>query len=166
MLEGKARLLKFKMRFWLFILSFLVLYAAGGRKIAVPYGVAFTNNWVPITILTLILDSVQIFFFYHIYTKSAEKIRMLRGFGVKTKKKLKKSKVLAWAKNFGNSGVFILSMLPSFGGGIWSSVLLAFVLKTDKKISYLLILTGSLVGIAILAILSHGVIQSIINLIH
>jgi len=154
------------MKFWLFILSFLILYAAGGRKIAIPYGVAFTNSWVLITVLALALDFMQIFFFYFIYSKSTEKIKILKKFGAKTKKKLKKSKVLAWARKFGSLGVFALSTLPSFGGGIWSAVLLAFVLKIDKKISYSLILAGSLIGIAFLALLSHGVIQSIINLIH
>lgn len=151
---------------WFFISSFLILYVAGGRKLAIPYGVALTNNWVSITILTFVLDSLQIFFFYYIYSKGDIGIKMLSKLRLKAKKKIKESRILIWAKNLGKLGVFVLSMLPLFGGGIWSAVLLAFLFKIDKKVSYLIIMAGSLIGIAFLALLSHGVIQTIISLIH
>lgn len=152
-----------KMNFWVFIIGFLILYAAGGRKIAIPYGVAFTN-WVFVAILTLILDFLQIILFYYIYSKTFE-IGILKKFSARIREELGKSKTLAWAKNLGKLGVLTLSMLPSFGGGIWSAVLLAFMLRIDKKIAWLLIITGSLIGISIFAILSNGAIHYFMSLI-
>lgn len=166
MWEEEEKLSIFKMNLGFFISSFLILYVTGGRKFAIPYGVALTNNWAVISSLTFVLDSLQIFFFYYIYSRGDAGIKMLSKVRHKAKKKIKEFGVLIWARNFGKLGVFVLSMLPSFGGGIWSAVLLAFLLKIDKKISYLLIMTGSLIGIFSLALLSHSVIQTIINLIH
>lgn len=152
------------MKFWLFILSFLILYIAGGRKIAVPYGVAFPNNLFQTIILTTMFDFLQIPLFYFIYRKSDKGLGILKK--LKFVHKKRKPKIFRWAKKFGVAGVFILAALPSFGGGIWTSVLLAFLLRIDKKVSYLLIMLGSLIGITFLAFLSHGIIQSIISLIH
>ncbi len=153
------------MEFLLFILSFLVAYIVGGRKIAIPYGVAVMGNpWLTI-LLTLILDLIQIPLFYFIYSESNKKIKMLRKVRARGKKEMKESKVARWAKKFGVAGVFVLSMLPSFGGGIWTAVLLAFILKIDRKISYAIIAIGSLIGITLTGLLSHGIIQSIINFI-
>jgi uncharacterized membrane protein len=154
------------MRFWFFIFSFLVLYTLGGRKLAVPYGVAFPNNLWQTIILTLALDFIQISMFYFIYDKSVAKLKVVSRLRVESKKRIEKSRTVQWAKNFGLIGVFILSTLPSFGGGIWSAVLLAFLLKANKKIAYLTILTGSLIGITLLAFFSHGIIQAILSFIH
>lgn len=160
--------MRFKMRFGLFILSFMILYLAGGRKIAVPYGVALTSNPWLIVSLTLAADLLQIPFFYFVYG-TGKKIFFLRQFKIDRKSgkaRIKKYTIWNFVQRLGNGGIFILASLPSFGGGIWSSVLLAFLLKTDKKVVFFLIAVGSFIGITLLAFLSHGIIQSIINLIH
>ncbi|MFH1248723.1 MAG: small multi-drug export protein [archaeon] len=146
--------------FFLFFFIFASTYILGGRKMGIPYGIAATSNPLIIIILSLCLDLLQIPIFYFIY--SQEKIRLSKNIHVhakKEKKDIKDSKAWKWARRLGASGVFLLSTMPSFGGGIWSSVLLAFTLKLNKKVSYFLILSGSLLGISVLAFFSSAVIE-------
>jgi len=149
------------------MLGFLLLYAVGGRKIAVPYGIALTNNPWLVILFTAIADFFQIPFFYFIYS-TGKKIVFLdkvRIDATAEKAKIKRYAIWNSVKKLGNTGIFVLSMLPSFGGGIWSSVLLAFLLKTNKNLAYLLIVIGSLIGIIFLAFFSQGVIQGILSLL-
>lgn len=149
------------MKFSLFIFGFIVAYIFGGRKIAVPYGIAITNNVWLTAALTLTLDLIQIPIFYFIYA-TGKKISLLRKAKIDAKnrkQKIKHYRLLNWAKKSGSMGIFIVSMLPSFGGGIWSAVLLAFILKTDKRLMYLIITLGSLIGTVILAFAAQGIIN-------
>ncbi len=147
----------------LFVFGFIAAYILGGRKIAIPYGIALTQSlWLPIT-LTVILDILEIPLFYFIYSKGG-RIKALKNAKIDAKshkEKIKRYEAWHWAKELGTPGIFIISMLPSFGGGIWSSVLLAFMMKTDKKLAYFLIIAGSLVGTMFIAFFMHGIINFI-----
>nr|QBM01391.1 hypothetical protein [uncultured archaeon] len=147
----------------LFIFGFIAAYILGGRKIAIPYGIALTQSmWLTIT-LTVILDILEIPLFYFIYGKG-RRMKALKNAKIDSKshkERIKRYEVWHWAKELGTPGIFIISLLPSFGGGIWSSVLLAFMLKTEKKLAYFLIIAGSIVGTMFIAFFTHGIINFI-----
>lgn len=151
------------MNFFIFLATFIAAYILGGRKIGIPYGIAMTSSPWLVIFLSLLLELIQIPFFYSLYGKSRD-IKWLERFhhhAKKGRKKLKESKSWKWARRFGTAGIFLISSLPSFGGGIWSSVLLAFMLKTDKKVSYFMILSGSFICIFSLAYFSHIILSFI-----
>lgn len=143
----------------IYALGFIAAYLLGGRKVGVPLAVAVIGSpWI-VTIIICMLDFAQIPLFYYLYEKS----RKVRLFNIKINAKdnreiIKKYRIWRIIRRFGTGGIFILSALPSFGGGIWSSVLLAYMLKTEKKVAYLLIITGTIAGIIFLAFFSQGLI--------
>ncbi|MFH0831331.1 MAG: small multi-drug export protein [archaeon] len=148
-------------------MGFMLLYAAGGRKIAVPYGVAITQNPWLIILITTAADTLQIPLFFFIYS-AGKKVVFFRRIRINLsfeESKIKRHAIWGFVRNLGCGGIFLLSMLPSFGGGVWSSVLLAFILKTRKKTAYALIALGSFIGIVLLAFFSQGIIQGIISLL-
>lgn len=149
------------MEFGLFLLSFLGVYLVGGRKVAVPYGIAFSNSVLLVILITLALDLLQVPFYYFIFSSISEKIPLIRRFRINQEMRIKKFKVWKLALKYGKIGVLVVALLPSFGGGVWTAVLLSFILKLDKKISFLLIFLGSLVGITILALCTQGIISLI-----
>ncbi len=88
----------------------------------------------------------------------ATSIRPLARFKAKLIAKSEKGaagKLLGWARRYGVIGVFLVAALPFFGGGVWTGVLLAYVLGLRKTVSYSALLLGCLVGIALLALGVH-----------
>ena len=142
----------------LVILSFIAIYLLFGRKIAVPYAVFVFHNIFSVIAVTFILEFLQIPLFYFVLEKSSN-IRIFKNIRDKMNSRLKKGtpekKIIRWARHFGDAGVFIVSALPSFGGGIMTATFLSFILKLEKKKSYLLILSGSLLCIIFLAFGTH-----------
>ncbi len=49
----------------------------------------------------------------------------------------------AWVHSMGAFGVFVIAVLPGFGGGIWSAVLLAHSLKMRKVFGAVVIICAS-----------------------
>lgn len=55
-----------------------------------------------------------------------------------------------WTASLGGLGVFIVALLPTFGGGMWSAVFLAYGLRLRKTWGYFLMAAGSLVSYVVL----------------
>jgi len=141
----------------LFIFTFLIVYIIGGRKISIPYSIAVLRNiWLTIVFIFL-LDMLQVLLYYFLLYLAINKVKWVANFLKKQEKRLKTHRVWKHAREYGKIGIFILASLPSFGGGILSSMLLSFVLRIDKKVSFLLIAIGSLLGISLLAFLSSSI---------
>ncbi|MHC1604377.1 MAG: small multi-drug export protein [Candidatus Methanofastidiosia archaeon] len=138
---------------YLFI-SFLVAHIALGRKISIPYGMAAGGNMLLITVSAFILDIIQIPFFLYVYTHTSNipilqkiKVRMMQ-----RSEGLEQSRFIKWAKRMGKIGTIIVAAIPFQGGGMWSGVLLAYILKLKKWQTYLLLSFGSLLGCIIMAV--------------
>ncbi|OIN97539.1 hypothetical protein AUJ66_02920 [Candidatus Desantisbacteria bacterium CG1_02_38_46] len=130
---------------------FLLLYIFGSRIIFIPAGMAFGVGKYVILFLVFFLDILQIPFYFYIYEKGASKIKFLS--------KMESSKLLKFAQSLGSFGVVLVAAMPAFGGGMWSSVLISFLLGLDRKKSILLLALGSLLG-------CMGVVFGIDGLIH
>lgn len=143
---------------FLIILSFIALYFLFGRKIGVPYAVFLFHNIFTVIAISFVFEFLQIPLFYFVLEKSS-RIRIFKNIREKMNSRLEKGtpekKIIRWARHFGNAGIFIVSALPSFGGGIMTATFLSFILKAEKKRSYLLILSGSLLCIIFLAFGTH-----------
>jgi len=115
------------------------------------------NLWVVLPFI-LLLDAIQIPFYFYLYNMGTTSIRPLARFKAKLIAKSEKGaagKLLGWARRYGVVGVFLVAALPFFGGGVWTGVLLAYVLGLKKIVSYSALLLGCLVGITILALGVH-----------
>ncbi len=51
-----------------------------------------------------------------------------------------------WTASLGGLGVFVVALLPTLGGGMWSAVFLAYGLRIRKTWGYFLMAAGSLVS--------------------
>jgi len=135
------------------LISFFFIHIGLGRKISIPYAIALGFNEYYILIFAVLLDVLQIPIFIYIYTHTSKipLIRRLKSMIEKRSENLEESKIMKWAKNFGKLGTLMLSAMPFQGGGMWSGVLMAFVLKLERIQMYLLLTIGSILGCSIMA---------------
>jgi len=135
------------------IVSFFFIHIGLGRKISIPYAIALGLGVYYVLASAIFLDVVQIPLFIYIYTHTS-KIPIIKNFKSRIERRsesLEESKMLKWAKRFGNLGTVLLSAMPFQGGGMWSGVLLAYILKLDKRLMYILLSIGSIIGCSIMA---------------
>ena len=95
-----------------------------------------------------ILDVIQIPFFYWLYENSAAVLnrlppRMQSWLG----KDWSGTALGRWTSSLGGLGVFLIATLPTFGGGMWSAVFIAYGLHLRKSWSFFLMALGSLTSI-------------------
>lgn len=166
-------------KFILKVLLLIFTHIVASRLISIPVAVAFFVKWYIAVIFIFIMDVVQIPFYYFIY-ESPRKIkfvmvrirlwrwRLLRFYKrekVTRKDRKWQASLLKKAQRLGSWGVVFISAMPSLGGGMWSGVLLAHLLKLDKKRSYYLLSLGSLVSCLVLALGFGGIKALIVHLI-
>jgi uncharacterized membrane protein len=134
----------------------------GNRIIATVIGV-----WLQIPPLGLLaeliaLDVVQIPMFYWLYDNSERLLsrlptRISRFF----QRKPKSAERGRWAGRLGHLGVGLLTALPTFGGGMWSGVFLAYGLKLDRRLSYLTLTLGSAVSYLVIYWIADTLVSAI-----
>ena len=129
----------------------LFLYILGSRIIFIPAGMAIGIGKYVILFLVFFLDMLQIPLYFYIYEKGASKLKFLS--------KMENSRFLKFARSLGSFGVVLVAAMPAFGGGMWSSVLISFLLGLDRRKSILLLALGSFLGCVL-------VIYGIDGLIH
>jgi len=146
-----------------FVIYFIPLYILGGRPVALlsaqflGYKITFL---LPVIVL---LDTIQIPFFYHLYgaiSKSAL-MRRLKNRAGKKEKRFLKSRVLRWTQLMGMPGVVAVTMTPMKGCGMWSGVLLSNLMKLSKSKSYPLLILGSVLGCLFLYGIGEAALQVI-----
>jgi uncharacterized membrane protein len=142
------------MRVYLFIFSFIFIHIFLGRKISIPYGVALGINPYMVGVEAFLLDVIQIPFFYHLYEHSTRIsiVASLKRWSDERQRNLEKSRLFTLAKKSGKLGIIIISASPLQGGGMWSGVLMTFLLNFPKRESYILNILGSILGCAILVV--------------
>ena len=161
-----------------FIIKTLVLiitHIFASRLISIPVAVALFIKWYIAVIFIFIMDLAQVPLFYYVY-ESPQKIKYLmarlRLWRMRLQRLYKRETItrrdrnwqallLKRAQRLGQWGVVFVSAMPSLGGGMWSGVLLAHLLKLNKKRSYLLLAAGSLISCLVLA-LGFGGIKALI----
>jgi uncharacterized membrane protein len=129
---------------------FLLLYIAGSRIIFIPAGMALGIGKYAILFIVFFLDILQIPLFFYIYEKGTSDIKILSYLYSKfpSKEKMENSKLLKFAHSLGSFGVVLVAAIPAFGGGMWSSVLISFLLGLDRRKSFALLALGSFIGCA------------------
>jgi uncharacterized membrane protein len=142
------------MRVYLFIFSFIFIHIFLGRKISIPYGVALGINPYMVGAEAFLLDVIQIPFFYHLYEHSTRIsiVASLKRKSEERQRNLEKSRLFTLAKNSGRLGIIIISASPLQGGGMWSGVLMTFLLNLPKRESYVLNILGSILGCVVLVV--------------
>lgn len=157
-----------------FILKLLLLtftHTVASRLISIPIAIALFEKWYLAVLFIFILDIIQIPAFYFLY-ESPQKIKFIlvrfRYWRMKLNRLYKKEKltrkdrtwqasILKRAQKLGQWGVIFVAAMPSLGGGMWSGVLLAHLLKINKKRSYVLIGSASLMSCLVLALGFGGI---------
>lgn len=140
---------------------FLLLYIFGSRIVFIPAGMALGMGKYVILFTVFLLDVLQIPLYFYIYEKGTSKIKFLSYLFSKlpSKEKVENYRFLKFARSLGGFGVVLVAAMPSFGGGMWSSVLLSFLLGLDRKKSILLLALGSLLGCIIVIYGLEGLID-------
>ncbi len=153
------------MNLFAFLIAFFALYILFGRKVAVPWGAVVYPNLFAVLAISFLFESLQLHFFYSLYDKGITKIPFFMWikhhlFGSLDREN-KKTKLFRWAKKVGWQGVFIISLLPSFGGGILTAALLVCILRLDRRISYFVVLSGGILSNTALALGTRGILNLI-----
>lgn len=152
-------------KFLLKILLLILTHTVSNRLISIPLAVGLFAKWYLAVLFIFVMDIIQIPFFYFIY-ESPQKIKffvvryrywrkrintLYKREKITRKARSWEANILKRAQKLGSWGVAIVSALPSFGGGMWSGVLLAHLLKLNKRKSYLFLGLGSLISCMLLS---------------
>jgi len=139
------------------ILTELVL----GKKVSIIYGLGIGLPLLVVISLVFIWEFLQIPIFYFIFDKASIKIKFLERFKNRMIERTKKQKIFIKLKKYGLVGVALLAIYPFIGGGTLSSVLLANILRLNKKKVYLIISICIIISLLILAGISIPIIKLI-----
>lgn len=167
-------------KFILKTLAVIITHIVASRLISIPIAVAMFVKWYIAVLFIFSMDLAQVPLFYYLYERP-KKIRFITArlrlwrqrwnrTGYKKRRIIREDRnwqalVLKRAQKFGQWGVLLVSAMPSLGGGMWTGVLLAHLLKLDKKRSYVLLSAGSLTSCLILALGFGGIKTLIIHLL-
>lgn len=145
-----------------FVIYFIPLYIVGGRPVAILSAQFLGFKMVFLLPVVVVLDTLQIPMFYHIYgtISNSALMRKLHERIKKREKRLRESKAFHWIQIMGIPGVVAITMTPLKGCGMWSGVLFSEILKLPKKTSYPLLIVGSILG----CILIFGVGEAVLQL--
>lgn len=141
-------------------LIFSFLYIVGSRVVFIPAGMALGIGKYVVLVIVFLLDILQIPFYFFIYEKGATKIKFLAALYSKlpTKEQMERSGLLKFARSLGSFGVVLTAAMPAFGGGMWTAVLISYLLNIDRKKSIILLAIGSLIGCLIVVYGFEGIL--------
>lgn len=136
-------------------LAFLGAYAISNRLLAIPIGIGLGIPVWAVGVGTFVFDLFQIALYDWIYHHGGRMWRAARGLH-ETEEKISHAH---WLARFGHAGVAVLAALPTFGGGIWTAVLLArhFHLRDGPKVGWIAV--GSLIGILAVLLPALGILH-------
>ena len=144
-----------------FVIYFIPLYILGGRPVAILSAQFLGFKIFFLLPVVVLLDTLQIPMFYHIYD-SISKSALMERLNQRTMKKesrLRDSKLFQRMQLMGMPGVVAITMTPLKGCGMWSGVLLSKFLKLPKQTSYPLLIVGSILGCIFVFGVGEAVLQ-------
>jgi uncharacterized membrane protein len=119
----------------------------GNRIFAVLAGLWLRVPGAGLLTLLLVLDVVQIPFYYWLYENGSAALERLpaslRGW---FSKDWSGSFLGKWTASLGGLGVMMVAAMPTLGGGMWSATFLAYGLGLRKRFGYLWMMLGSAVS--------------------
>jgi hypothetical protein len=121
------------------------------RIFAILLGLVFRvpATWLLPTVI--LLDLAQIPLFYWLYENSGKVLaRLPARIRPWLNRDWNAGRLGRWTASLGGLGVFLIAALPTFGGGMWSAVFLAYGLRLKKAVSYGLIALGSIASYLVL----------------
>lgn len=135
--------------------AFFLAYVFGNRLVAIPLGIVLGLPAPLVAGASILADFLQIALFDRIYHHGGRWLAFRRGGAHDTREP---RRTAAWIAHMGRGGVAVLAALPTFGGGVWSAVLLArgFRMSLPEKFAY--IGAGALAGTLLVVAPSEGVI--------
>jgi len=113
------------------------------RIVAVSIGLWFRVPPGFLLGILLFIDVMQIPFYLRLYEHGFALLDGVPFFKSLSRRDWSKSALGKWAMPLGGVGVMLVSALPTFGGGIWSSAFLAHGLGLKKRAGYAWIGLGS-----------------------
>jgi uncharacterized membrane protein len=130
------------------LLIFLITYTIGSRIVSIPMALALKFPRFIVLLMVFILDVLQIPMFFQLYDKGFPRIPLINKLldMLPTKEKVENSAVGRKAQKLGSWGIIFISAVPTFGGGIWSAVLVAHILHLSTRRSFVYIAIGSLIS--------------------
>ena len=150
----------------LFLLILHSIRSAGGYiftpLFSGPLGFIFGLGKWGVLFFVYSFNVLQILFFPKVLHKASAYSKFKKIFGFENINELeRKHKLVRNLEKRGILGVFILSMLPMYAGGIWAALLVSetFGYKKSKSLPY--IFTGSFVGCFITVFGIYGIITSV-----
>ena len=135
-----------------YLFHFFGLYVLGGRTAAILSAQWLGQNLFFFFPLVVVLDVLQVPLFYRAYEGLLRipGLARLKPWLEKRREGVRRSRAWrAWSAWKG-LGVFLITVMPLKGGGMWSGVLMAFSLKIPKRVSYPILISGSVVGCLVL----------------
>jgi uncharacterized membrane protein len=116
----------------------------GNRIVAVLAGLWFHMHPLLLLSQLLLLDVIQIPLYYWLYENGAQVMEHLQRWFQNWLNKDKSVTLMGpKARSWGGLGVMLVAALPTFGGGMWSAIFLAYGLGLRKRYSYLWLTAGS-----------------------
>jgi uncharacterized membrane protein len=135
-----------------YLFNFFALYIFGGRTAAILSAQWLGQSLLFFFPLVVFLDILQIPLFYRAY-EGLFRLSFLSRLGPWLERR-RQGLHESWAWRIWSAwrglGVFLITLLPVKGGGMWSGVLMAFSLKIPKRASYPILISGSVVGCLLL----------------
>jgi uncharacterized membrane protein len=131
--------------YWVFIILHMTL----GRGVSIVYGVLRGMNVLYFLPLGIFFDMFQVWPLYLLYETTESRMPLIRKLKEKMGKRENRflhSKIFKGVKSLGYVGVTVVALLPVKGCGMWSSILLAHILKIRRSRAYLLFFIGSIIG--------------------
>jgi len=133
------------------ITSFIITHILLGRKVSIAYGAGIGLNPGLTILLALPFEIIQIPIFFLIYHIASKKIPFFKRWKKRLDEKHFKSSLFQKLRKHGGWGVFLLSLYPFIGGGVFTSSLLAYILKMKKSTTYFIIILGTVISLLALA---------------
>jgi uncharacterized membrane protein len=145
------------------LLIFTALHFTCGRTVSMVYAIL---NHLPLPYyipLALVYDLGQIPVYGFILEHSSEKLpfRWARKQVERMQKRMQEKSFYRWISSMGTVGIILISALPIKGFGILSGTVFSFIIGKRRFEGSLLLMVGSLLGIAIVFGLTTGAIQII-----
>lgn len=128
-----------------------VLAVFTNRILAMAFGLWFQIPDLLLLSLLLLIDAIQIPFFFHLYEKGSTALANLPTPLQKLcRRDWSRSYLNTWASHLGGVGVMCVAAMPTLGGGMWSGTFLAYGLRLKRRAGYTWLMFGSLMSYFVL----------------
>ncbi len=145
------------------LLIFTALHFMFGRTVSMVYAIYYHLHLPYYIPLALVYDLVQIPLYGYILEHSPEKFPFwwARKRVERMQMRMREKWFHRWISSMGSIGIILISALPIKGCGILSGSVFSFLIGQKRFEGTLLLMVGSLLGIAIVFGLTKGVLQII-----